>query len=100
MRGKTVVATGATSGIGQVAVAKLAAMGARESGLIIALIQRLRAKGGLAIVMIMHNYAQTLDLADRIMLMQRGTVTFEKRAAETSVEELLTIVRRDYRAGD
>ena len=29
MQGKTVVATGATSGIGEIAVAKLAAMGAR-----------------------------------------------------------------------
>jgi ABC-type sugar transport system ATPase subunit len=76
----------------------LAAMGAREAGLIIDLIQRLRAKGGLAIVMIMHNYAQTLDIADRIMLMQHGTVTLERRAADTSVEELLTIVRKEYQA--
>jgi ABC-type sugar transport system ATPase subunit len=75
----------------------LAAMGAREAGLIIDLILRLRAKGGLAIVMIMHNYAQTLDLADRIMLMQRGRVTYERRSAETSAEELLEIVRRDWR---
>jgi ABC-type sugar transport system ATPase subunit len=74
----------------------LAAMGAREAGLIIDLIQRLRAKSRLAIVMIMHNYAQTLDIADRIMLMQRGTVTYERDAKDTSVEELLTIVRREY----
>ena len=72
-------------------------MGAREAGLIIDLIQRLRAKGGLAIVMIMHNYAQTLDIADRIMLMQHGTVTFERAAGETSVEELLSVVRREYK---
>jgi ABC-type sugar transport system ATPase subunit len=76
----------------------LAAMGARESALIIDLILRLKARGNLAIVMIMHNYAQTLDIADRIMLMQRGTVTYEKRAAETSVPELMEIVRREYRA--
>jgi len=75
----------------------LAAMGARESALIIELILRLKARGGLSIIMIMHNYAQTLDIADRIMLMQHGTVTYERAAAETSVQELMEIVRREYR---
>ena len=75
----------------------LAAMGAREAGLIIDLILRLKAEGGLSIAMIMHNYAQTLDIADRIMLMQRGRITYQKDAAGTSVEELMEIVRREYR---
>ncbi len=76
----------------------LAAMGAREAGLIIDLIMRLKAEGDMSIVMIMHNYAQTLDIADRIMLMQRGKVTYENQAQATSVEELMEIVRREYRA--
>ncbi len=76
----------------------LAAMGAREAGAIIDLIMRLKARGDLAIVMIMHNYAQTLDIADRIMLMQRGRVTYERESAATSVAELMEIVRREYRA--
>ncbi len=76
----------------------LAAMGAREAGAIIDLIMRLKARGDLSIVMIMHNYAQTLDIADRIMLMQRGRVTYERDFAATSVAELMDIVRREYRA--
>jgi ABC-type sugar transport system ATPase subunit len=76
----------------------LAAMGAREAGLIIDLVMRLKEKGGLSIIMIMHNYAQTLDIADRIMLMQRGRVTYEQHSANTSVAELMDIVRREYRA--
>jgi simple sugar transport system ATP-binding protein len=76
----------------------LAAMGAREAGLIIDLILRLKEKGSLSIVMIMHNYAQTLDIADRIMLMQQGRVTYQKEAANTSVAELMDIVRREYQA--
>ncbi|KMQ81176.1 Fructose ABC transporter, ATP-binding component FrcA [Candidatus Burkholderia pumila] len=76
----------------------LAAMGAREAALIIDLVLRLKEKGGLSIIMIMHNYAQTLDIADRIMLMQRGRVTYEQRSANTSVTELMDIVRREYRA--
>lgn len=76
----------------------LAAMGAREAGLIIDLILRLKEKANLSIVMIMHNYAQTLDIADRVMLMQRGKVTYERESGSTSVEELMDIVRREYRA--
>ncbi|MBB2190421.1 sugar ABC transporter ATP-binding protein [Gluconacetobacter azotocaptans] len=74
----------------------LAAMGAREAALIIDLILRLKAEGNMSIIMIMHNYAQTLDIADRIMLMQRGQVTYESDARSTSVPELMTIVRREY----
>ncbi|WP_239002783.1 hypothetical protein [Rhodovastum atsumiense] len=48
--------------------------------------------------MIMYNDAQTLEIADRIMLVQRGTVTYERGAQETSVEELLSVVRREYQA--
>ena len=76
----------------------LAAMGAREGGLIIELINRLKDEGDMSMVMIMHNYAQTLDIADRIMLMQRGRVTYENDAKSTSVPELMEIVRREYRA--
>jgi ABC-type sugar transport system ATPase subunit len=76
----------------------LAAMGAREARLIIDLIDRLKARGDIAIVMIAHNYAQTLEICDRVMLMQHGEVTFESRTATTSAEELLEIVRREYRA--
>jgi ABC-type sugar transport system ATPase subunit len=76
----------------------LAAMGAREAALIIDLLTRLKREGQLSIAMIMHNYAQTLDIADRIVLMQHGRITYEKDAATTSVEELMDIVRREYRA--
>ncbi len=60
----------------------LAAMGARESGLIIDLIMRLKSKGALSIAMIMHNYAQTLEIADRVILMQRGRITYRNEAQE------------------
>ena len=76
----------------------LAAMGAREAGQIIDLIERLKQRGDIAIVMIAHNYAQTLEICDRIMLMQHGEVTFESASATTSPAELLEIVRREYRA--
>jgi simple sugar transport system ATP-binding protein len=76
----------------------LAAMGAREARLIIDLVDRLRARGDIAIVMIAHNYAQTLEICDRVILVQHGEITFESAAGETSAAELLEIVRREYRA--
>ncbi|MGH7048391.1 MAG: ATP-binding cassette domain-containing protein [Stellaceae bacterium] len=76
----------------------LAAMGAREAHLIIDLIERLKSRGDIAIAMIAHNYAQTLEICDRVILVQHGEITFESRAAATSAEELLEIVRREYRA--
>jgi simple sugar transport system ATP-binding protein len=76
----------------------LAAMGAREAQLIIGLIERLRGRGDIAIAMIAHNYAQTLEICDRVILMQHGRITFESTAAATSAAELLEIVRREYRS--
>lgn len=76
----------------------LAAMGAREAQRIIGLIERLKARGDIAIVMIAHNYAQTLEICDRVVLMQHGEITFESATAATSAAELLDIVRREYRA--
>jgi simple sugar transport system ATP-binding protein len=76
----------------------LAAMGAREAALIIDLLLRLKQEGRLSIAMIMHNYAQTLDIADQVVLMQHGRITYESAAARTSVPELMEIVRREYRA--
>jgi simple sugar transport system ATP-binding protein len=39
-----------------------------------------------------------LEICDRVVLMQHGEITFESEAAATSAEELLEIVRREYRA--
>ena len=47
--------------------------------------------------MIMHNYAQTLEIADRDHADAARAVTYEKATAATSVAELMEIVRREYR---
>lgn len=75
----------------------LAAMGAREQEMIISLLERLKARGDVALIMIAHNYAQTLDVADRVMMVQRGTCTFESRSADTNVLELLDVVKREHK---
>ena len=75
----------------------LAAMGAKEAALILDLIRNIKSKGDVSVIVIAHNYAQVLEIADRVNLLQQGEITFDKPAAETSVQELNDIVIAEYR---
>jgi ABC-type sugar transport system ATPase subunit len=77
----------------------LAAMGAKEGGIILDLIRMLRERGDVSVIIIAHNYAQVVDVCDRVNLLQHGEITFDRRTAETSVEELLDLVAKEYRTG-
>lgn len=75
----------------------LAAMGAKEGGLILDLIARLKAEGNVAIIMILHNYAHVFAACDRVSLIQDGVISLDKPTSETSVDELNEIVIEEYR---
>ena len=75
----------------------LAAMGAKEASLILELVRDLKRKGEVSIIIIAHNYGQVLEICDRVNLLQQGRITFDKRAKDTSVQELNDIVIADYR---
>ena len=75
----------------------LAAMGAKEGGLILKLIRQLRERGDVSQIVIAHNYLHVLETCDRVCLLQNGRITFDRPTAETSVEELLTLVGAEYR---
>jgi len=77
----------------------LAAMGAKEGGIILDLISMLRERGEVSMILIAHNYAQVLDVCDRVNLLQHGEITLNKKTSETSVEELLDLVAKEYRRG-
>jgi simple sugar transport system ATP-binding protein len=77
----------------------LAAMGAREGRLILDLIRDLKSRGEVSIIVIAHNYAQVLDVCDRVNLLQHGTITLDKPTAEISVAELTELVVSEYRDG-
>jgi simple sugar transport system ATP-binding protein len=77
----------------------LAAMGAKEGAQILNLIADLKARGDIAMILIVHNYAQVLDVCDRVNLLQHGTITFDKPTAETSLDELTELVVAEYRRG-
>jgi ABC-type sugar transport system ATPase subunit len=78
----------------------LAAMGAKEAGHILRLLRRLKERGDLAIILIAHNYAQVVDVCDRVNLLQHGEITFDRATRETSVAELLELVHAEYRVED
>jgi len=78
----------------------LAAMGAKEGGLILKLIRELRERGEVSQIVIAHNYLHVLETCDRVCLLQNGRITFDRPTAETSVQELLTLVGAEYRIPD
>jgi len=75
----------------------LAAMGARESRLIIDLVKDLAASGRVSIIVIDHNYAHLFELCDRINVMQGGRITTDQQVHETSLEKLTELMVSSYR---
>jgi len=76
----------------------LAAMGVKESTMILDVIRHLKEKGDVSVIIVAHNYAQIFDFCDRINLLQNGRITFDQRTQDTSVEELTRLVVHEYRA--
>ena len=75
----------------------LAAMGAKESGIILDLLLELRARREVSIILIAHNFAQVFEVCDRINLLRHGRIDFDREVAGTSVHELTELVVADYR---
>ena len=75
----------------------LAAMGAKEGALILDLVQRLRDKGDMSMILIVHNYAHVFEVCDRVNLLQHGKIAFDKPTNETSIDELTELVVNEYR---
>lgn len=74
-----------------------AAMGAKESAIIIDLLLELKRRIDVSIILIAHNYAQVVEVCDRINLLRHGSIDYEAEVADTSVQELTDLVSADYR---
>jgi ABC-type sugar transport system ATPase subunit len=75
----------------------LAAMGVKEGAMILDLVQDLKRRGDVSVIIIAHNYSQVLEVCDRVNLLQHGEITLDKLKEETSVQELNDIVVAEYR---
>lgn len=71
----------------------LAAMGARESRLVIDLVKDLASTGRVSIIVIDHNYAHLFELCNRINVMQGGRITIDQPVHETSLEQMVSSYR-------
>jgi simple sugar transport system ATP-binding protein len=75
----------------------LAAMGVKEGAIILDLIHRLRERGDVSIIMILHNYVHVFQACDRVNLLRDGEIVLDKPTSESSVEELTEVVVREFR---
>jgi ABC-type sugar transport system ATPase subunit len=75
----------------------LAAMGARESRLIIDLVKDLASSGRVSIIVIDHNYAHLFELCDRLNVIDGGRITLDQQVHETSIEQLTELMVTSYR---
>jgi ABC-type sugar transport system ATPase subunit len=75
----------------------LAAMGAKESAIIIDLLSEVQRRREVSIILIAHNFAQVIEVCDRINLLRHGRIDYDCEVADTSVHELTELVAADYR---
>ena len=71
----------------------LAALGVREGGQVLGLIQNLRRQRRVSIILIVHNYNQVFEVCDRINFLHSGRIVLDVSTTETSEEELIHIVK-------
>jgi ABC-type sugar transport system ATPase subunit len=75
----------------------LAAMGAKESALVIDLVKDLSQNHGMSMIVIDHNYTHLFELCDRLNVLQEGRITLDQRTQDTSIEELTELMVVDFR---
>jgi simple sugar transport system ATP-binding protein len=71
----------------------LAALGVREGALVLGLVQELRRRREVSIILIVHNYNQVFEVCDRINFLHAGEIVLDVSTQETSEEELIRIVK-------
>jgi simple sugar transport system ATP-binding protein len=71
----------------------LAALGIREGGQVLSLIQGLRRQRKVSVVLIVHNYNQIFEVCDRINFLHSGEIVLDAETSRTSEEELIRIVK-------
>lgn len=71
----------------------LAALGVREGGLVLDLVQELRRQRDVSIILIVHNYAQIFEVCDRINFLFAGEIVLDVSTSDITEEELIRTVK-------
>jgi simple sugar transport system ATP-binding protein len=75
----------------------LAALGVRESRLVLNLVLELKKRGDVSIILIAHNYAQVFEVCDRINFLSGGEIVYDTPTANTTVADLIDLVTSGYK---
>ena len=75
----------------------LAAMGAKESALVIDLVKDLSRNRGVSMIIIDHNYTHMFELCDRLNVLQEGRISLDMNVEDTTIEALTEHMVSEYR---
>jgi ABC-type sugar transport system ATPase subunit len=68
-----------------------AALGVQETARVESIIRKLQ-DSGVAVLLISHNFDQVLRLSDHVWVMRGGLAVAERRATETTGDELVALI--------
>jgi simple sugar transport system ATP-binding protein len=71
-----------------------AALGVVETRRVLDLIENLKKRGDVSIIIIAHNLAHVLAVVDRIVVLTRGRVLAERKTKETNIDDLTEIISK------
>lgn len=71
----------------------LAALGVREGSHVLDLVQEIRRRREVSIILIVHNYAQIFEVCDRINFLFSGEIVLDVATSDITEEELIRMVK-------
>ena len=71
----------------------LAALGVREGGHVLDLVQEIRRRRDVSVILIVHNYSQIFQVCDRINFLFAGEIVLDVKTSEITEEQLIAMVK-------
>jgi simple sugar transport system ATP-binding protein len=71
-----------------------AALGVVETKRVLDLIENLKKRKDVSIIIIAHNLAHVLSVVARLVILNRGRVIAEREGKETSIDDVTAIISR------
>lgn len=71
----------------------LAALGVREGGHVLELVQEIRRRREVSVILIVHNYSQIFQVCDRINFLFAGEIVLDVSTSDITEEQLIGLVK-------
>lgn len=69
-----------------------ASLGVVETRRVLNLIESIKKRGDIAVILIAHNIQQVMSVADQVMILSRGKVVAEREVKTSSVDEVINLI--------